>query len=104
MRNNEEDSKVYKALCDQKRLLILGLLREGEKCICKLQENVDLCQSSLSYHIKILVESGIVTGRQEGKWTYYSISKTGSDYAVELLKTLTTVENGAADCCDNITA
>lgn len=103
MRNNTEDSKVFKALCDEKRLQILGHLRDGEKCVCHLLEYIDLCQSSLSYHMKILVESGIVTGRQEGKWTYYSISKEGSDRAAELLKILTAVENEqqCEPCCDD---
>ena len=86
----EEYAKVFKALCDEKRLRILELLRSGEKCACVLLEQLDLGQSGLSYHMKILVESGVVESRQEGKWTHYKISGTGSAHAEALLKELTT--------------
>ena len=86
----EEHAKVFKAFCDEKRLQILELLRGGEKCACVLLEQLDLGQSGLSYHMKILVESGIVESRQEGKWTHYKISAKGSARAVDLLKQLTT--------------
>jgi len=80
---------VFKAFCDEKRLRILELLRGGEKCACILVEQLDMAQSSLSYHMKILCESGIVDSRQEGKWTHYRISEKGSAYAGNLLKELT---------------
>lgn len=67
----QEQAKVFKALCDPKRLAILEQLRSGEKCACVLQEPLDLTQSGLSYHMKILCDSGIVVSRQEGKWTHY---------------------------------
>ena len=86
----QEQAKVFKALCDPKRLAILEQLRSGEKCACVLQEPLDLTQSGLSYHIKILCDSGLVVSRQEGKWTHYRLSASGRDYAVELLKELTT--------------
>ena len=86
----QEHAKVFKALCDPKRLAILEQLRSGEKCACILQEPLGLTQSGLSYHMKILCDSGIVTSRQEGKWTHYRLSSSGRDYAVELLKELTT--------------
>lgn len=85
-----EHAKVFKAFCDEKRLQILELLRDGEKCACVLLEQLDTGQSGLSYHMKILVESGVVESRQEGKWTHYKISEKGSAYASELLKKLTT--------------
>lgn len=88
--NYEEHAKIYRAFCDEKRLRILELLRGGEKCACVLLEQLDLGQSGLSYHMKILVESGIVESRQEGKWTHYKINAKGSLYAGTLLKELTT--------------
>jgi ArsR family transcriptional regulator len=51
---------------------------------------MEIGQSALSYHMKILCESGIVESRQEGKWTHYNISEQGSDYAMFLLKSITT--------------
>ena len=86
----QKNAKVFKALCDPNRLAILELLRSGEKCACVLLERLDLKQSGLSYHMKILCESGIVVSRQEGKWTHYRLSGEGRDRAVELLKELTT--------------
>ncbi len=85
----EDQAKVFKALCDEKRLRILELLRDGEECACNLGEKLDIAQSSLSYHMKILCESGIVDSRQDGKWTHYKICKEGSSYAIELLRSIT---------------
>ena len=85
-----EQAKVFKALGDPKRLAILEQLRSGEKCACVLQEPMVLTQSGLSYHMKVLCESGLVESRQEGKWTHYQLSRTGRDYAVKLLLELTT--------------
>ncbi len=96
-----EQAKVFRAFCDENRLRILALLRGGEKCACVLLEQLDLGQSGLSYHMKVLVESGIVQSRQEGKWTHYSLSGEGAARAASLLKQLTT-PNGVPDanlCC-----
>ncbi len=95
----QKDVKVFKALCDPKRLAILEQLRSGEKCACKLQEPLDLTQSGLSYHMKILCDSGIVVSRQEGKWTHYRLSLSGRDYALDLLKRLTTPDAEQQECC-----
>ena len=85
-----QHSKVFKAFCDEKRLSILELLRSGEKCACVLIEQIGVGQSSISYHMKILCDSGIVDSRQDGKWTHYSLSESGSKYAIELLTQITT--------------
>lgn len=97
----EKNAKVFKAFCDEKRLAILALLRSGEKCACVLLDDLEIGQSGLSYHMKILCESGIVESRQEGKWTHYKISEQGSNEAVELLKAITTPYGTAEDtsCC-----
>lgn len=86
----QKEAKVFKALCDPNRLAILELLRVGEKCACVLLEQLELTQPGLSYHMKILCESGIVASRQEGKWTYYRLSAEGRERAVELLRQITT--------------
>lgn len=93
-----QTAKVFKALCDERRLRILDLLKSGEKCACVLTEQMDMPQSSLSYHMKILCESGIVVGREEGKWTHYKICSTGSQRAMALLKEITTVEISSETC------
>lgn len=101
MDKHERGANIFKAFCDENRLRVLELLREGEKCACVLLDRLDLGQSGLSYHMKILVESGVVESRQEGKWTHYKISEKGSSYARALLKELTTPNTAAGkyDCC-----
>lgn len=89
---HEAHARVFKAFCDEKRLAILEMLRSGEKCACVLQENLPVGQSTLSYHMKILCDSGVVTPRKEGKWTYYSINEEGSQTACKLLIHLTKLE------------
>lgn len=86
-----KQAKVFKAFCDVNRLQILELLRSGEKCACVLLEHLQIGQSTLSYHMKILCDSGVVTGRTEGKWTHYSISEKGREAALALLQQLTQV-------------
>lgn len=95
----QEQAKVFKALCDPKRLAILAQLRSGEKCACVLQEPLNLTQSGLSYHMKILCDSGIVESRQEGKWTHYHLSAAGQEAAIKLLKQLTTPDAEQGSCC-----
>ena len=96
----ESDAKVFKALCDPQRLAILEKLRGGEKCVCVLLKDMDIGQSCLSYHLKVLSESGIVESRQDGKWTYYRLSESGRENAVTLLRKLTTpTTNRKCDCC-----
>lgn len=89
MNGYKNDTIIFKALCDEKRLSILELLKGGEKCACVLMEELNIAQSALSYHMKILCESGIVTSRQESKWTHYTISKSGREYAIKRLTELT---------------
>lgn len=96
---HQRHAKVFKALCDPKRLAILSLLRGGEKCACVLMDQLDMAQSAVSYHMKILCESGIVVSRQEGKWTHYSLSSTGGRSAAELLLSLTTPSAEQNRCC-----
>ena len=63
MRDHAADAKVFKAFCDENRLQILEMLRSGEKCACVLLENLQISQSTLSHHMKILCDSGIVASR-----------------------------------------
>ena len=78
--------RVFKAFCDENRLQILELLRTGEKCACKLLDDLHITQSTLSHHMKILCDAGIVQGRKEGKWVHYSINQEGAAHARELLE------------------
>ena len=93
---------IFKAFCDENRIEILKQLLTGEKCACVLLENLHISQPTLSHHMKILCDSGIVVMRKEGKWAHYSISPEGTAYAVECLQLLTTVNSSCENkpCCD----
>ena len=91
---------IFKALSDENRVRILKMLASGEKCACRLLEELEISQPTLSHHMKALCDSGIVTGRKEGKWTHYSISAEGSQVARECFNQLTTVvEDSTRDHC-----
>lgn len=79
---------VFKAFCDENRIKILRLLADGEKCACKLLEEMNVTQPTLSHHMKILCDSGIVVGRKDGKWMYYSISADGAEIAKKYIDEL----------------
>ncbi len=97
-----DNARVFKAFCDENRLRILELLRSGEKCACVLLDDFHITQSTLSHHMKILCDSGVVRGRKEGKWVHYSIDPDGAESAIHLLKqqlTLKTQCEAAKTCC-----
>ena len=97
--NFRGDVRRIKALADENRLAIMIALQHGEKCGCVLLEELNITQPTLSHHMKILCDSGIVTGRKEGKWMYYSVSGEGAENAVSILKALTTVDKQDRSCC-----
>ncbi len=76
---------LFKALADPNRLLIIEYLMEGERCACRVLECLKISQPTLSHHMKILCDSGIVNLRKEGKWTHYSLNY---DKFLELQKLL----------------
>lgn len=97
-----EDIKMLKALADENRLAVLELLKDGEKCACVLLEKLSISQSTLSHHMKILCDSGIVDYRKDGVWIHYSISEEGSKRLREKIEFYTTKSESAADdnsCC-----
>lgn len=83
---------VFKAFCDENRIRILNLLLGGEKCACRLLEELSISQPTLSHHMKILCDSGIVVGRKEGKWMHYRISVEGVQLAREYLDGLSVAQ------------
>lgn len=64
---------ICKALSDSNRLKIVKMLSSGKKCGCKLLEAFEITQPTLSHHMKILEECGLVKGEKQGKWTHYSL-------------------------------
>ena len=74
--NNKYDNnaKIFKALSDSNRLQIINILSCGEKCACRLLDYFNFTQPTLSHHMKVLMECGLVNSRKEGTWNYYSLN------------------------------
>src|SRR5262249_38163229 len=69
----ENAARLFHALSDNTRLEILELLKNGECCVCELQDELRAAQSRLSFHLKVLKDAGLLTDRKEGRWVYYAI-------------------------------
>ena len=85
----EQTARVFHALSDPTRLRLVDLLRGGERCVCELTDTLDAGQSRLSFHLRVLKESGLVLDRREGRWVYYRLNQ---DQVERLASVLT-------DCC-----
>ena len=96
--NERKIAVIFKALGDENRIRILKLLNGGEKCACKLLEELNISQSTLSHHMKILCDAEIVTGRKDGKWMHYSICCDGVCQLRSVLRELLAPENVPSDC------
>lgn len=71
----EENYKIIKALSDVNRLLIIKKLSDGELCACKILEEFNIKQPTLSHHMRVLSECNLINLRKEGKWTHYSLNR-----------------------------
>ena len=97
--DEKRTADIFKAFCDENRVKILKMLRSGEKCACVILEDMNITQPTLSHHMKILCDSGIVKGRKEGKWIHYSIDEIGSKKALEILSELIFVSPDKNEKC-----
>ena len=70
----EQMETVFRALGDQTRLRILGLLLTGEVCVCHIHESLKIPQPKTSRHLAYLRKAGLVSGRRDGLWMYYRIA------------------------------
>ena len=95
-------SQICKALSDPNRLQIVQMLTQGEKCGCDLLEQLQIGQPTLSHHMKILGECGLISARKEAKWSYYSLNcdqwTAFRDYIESIRCTCTPDEKGGC-CC-----
>ena len=67
--------KFLNALANKKRLIIINILREKDRCVCELEAVLDESQPSISHHLKILENAGLIRGWKKGKFTHYDIVK-----------------------------
>ena len=90
----EEATAICRALGDSHRLQIVQMLTQGEKCACNILDAFKITQPTMSHHMKILCECGLVKCRKEGKWCHYSIE---CDKFKEFKEFITDIS-----CCDTV--
>ena len=88
-----EDARKIKALADENRLAIMMSLQQKEKCACYLLEELNISQSTLSQHMKLLCDSGLVDYRKDGKWMHYSLSEEGVKAFREMIERYVRTDN-----------
>ncbi len=90
LKNEEKHLSQLKALSDTTRLDIINLLSSGTLCACDILESFQITQPTLSYHMKLLTESSLVTAERVGKWIHYSLNIKEMDDLLGFLKLLST--------------
>lgn len=83
---------IARALADPTRVRIVAALRNGELCVCELVDALSISQSSLSSHLQICRQSGVVTTRKESRWIYYSLSTRYGSLIERIFSELQTVD------------
>ena len=111
----EQVARAAKALSDPIRLQMLGLLAQGRACcelpapsvpgpgtpqgvcVCELQEQFNLGQSRVSYHLRVLKDAGLVTEETRGKWTFYRLDRQRFSSILRLLQQFTDSPDSSAE-------
>jgi ArsR family transcriptional regulator len=88
----EENYKVLKALSDVNRMKIINTLTNGEMCACKILEDFNIKQPTLSHHMKVLTECGLVISKKEGKWIHYLLNVEKIKYFQSFITNLTSIK------------
>ncbi|AKL94109.1 transcriptional regulator ArsR family [Clostridium aceticum] len=86
----KEYADVFKALSDENRLKILKILNCGELCACDIQDHLNLTQPTISHHMKVLQQAGLVNIDKRGKWMFYSINPVKAQELCKFVKEITT--------------
>ena len=85
-----ENVGLFKAFADKNRLMIVDMLSCGELCACMILAKLKITQPTLSHHMRILCECGLVKGRREGNWIYYTLDEKKVQNFKDFLCTITT--------------
>lgn len=97
--NDIDAAHICRALGESNRLKILKMLTCGERCACRLLEALEISQSTLSHHMKILCECALVTARRDGKWNYYTLNCETFRTFKDFLGGISCSVNGECECC-----
>lgn len=95
----EINSKILKALSDPNRLKIIDLLSCGEKCACEILESFKFTQPTLSHHMKVLIDCGLIEARKDGIWNQYKLKVNNANKLVLFLMNLITEKENCI--CNN---
>ena len=91
---------LLKALAEPIRLQLIEALGSGERCVCELTSDLNLAQSKLSFHLKVLKEAGLLTAREDGRWVYYRLEPAAlEDLRVWLGELASGCTTPATSCC-----
>ncbi len=92
---------MLKGLADPIRLRVIEQLGGGERCVCDLTTALQLSQSRLSFHLKVLKEAGLITDRQSGRWVYYRLQPDALQTLQHWLAGLADSCERSSSCCDD---
>lgn len=102
-----EYAPVLKIIADETRLKIIEMLSHGALCACDILENLEITQSTLSYHMKLLSESGIVSAERDGAWMRYTLNRSRSTEILDFITAITAEKeplplcrSDKANCCN----
>ena len=84
--NTKTAAKMMKALGDETRAEIFEMIKGGKLCACKILEKLNITQPTLSHHMKILCDCGLVIAEKDWKWTHYSTDKKALESLVKWLE------------------
>lgn len=90
MNSYTEYIPVFKALAEETRINIIDMLSCGEMCACDILEKLSITQPTLSYHMKILTDSGLINVTRDGTWMRYTINHEKMGRVAELLRHIST--------------
>jgi ArsR family transcriptional regulator len=77
---------IFKALSDESRLRVLLMLRQRPLCVCEMHEVLDIALSTLSAHLRLMKNTGLIEDEKDGRWVIYRLAR--NKYLLELLETL----------------
>lgn len=97
---NQEFLEKIKLLNDNTRLTILQMLsKNGTLCACKILEELSITQATLSHHMKVLSNAGIVEARRDGKWCYYTLIKENICEIAHFIEDICSPNGSGSHCC-----
>jgi len=93
----------FHALADETRVQIVELLSHKERCVCELEQVLEVAQSRLSFHLKVLKDAGLISDRREGRWMFYGLERETLDRIAAYTKSVKPGKHAgscALACCD----